>query len=48
MARWILWLGLFLVVTFCWVVLIEHGPDNFVEGVQIELENLVSIAMRRA
>jgi hypothetical protein len=47
-ARWTGWIGLLIIATFCWVVLIEHGPANFVEGVQIELENLVSIAMRHA
>ena len=41
--RWLrlaLWLLFFVVATFCWVVLIEHGPENFAEGAAIELENL--------
>jgi hypothetical protein len=38
--RWVLWLTLFAIATFCWVVLIEHGPENFVEGAKIEIENL--------
>ena len=38
--RWVLWLALFAVATFCWVVLIEHGPENFLEGSKIEIQNL--------
>lgn len=38
--RWVLWLIFFAIATFCWVVLIEHGPENFVEGAKIEIENL--------
>jgi hypothetical protein len=44
--RWLLWFALFLVATFCWVVVIEHGPDNFLAGSRIELENLGSLAAR--
>jgi hypothetical protein len=40
LLRWALWLLFFAVATFCWVVLIEHGPENFAEGAAIELENL--------
>jgi hypothetical protein len=29
-----------VIATFCWVVLIEHGPENFIEGIRIEIENL--------
>jgi hypothetical protein len=38
--RWVLWLALFAIATLCWVVLIEHGPENFLEGTRIEIENL--------
>jgi hypothetical protein len=38
--RILLWLGFFVMATFCWVVLIEHGPENFIEGTKIEIENL--------
>jgi hypothetical protein len=38
--RLVWWLGLFAIATFCWVVLIEHGPENFIEGAKIEIENL--------
>jgi hypothetical protein len=39
-VRAILWLIFFAIATFCWVVVIEHGPENFVAGSRIELENL--------
>jgi hypothetical protein len=42
LLRWAVWLLFFLVATFCWVVLIEHGPENFAEGAAIELENLMA------
>jgi hypothetical protein len=38
--RIFLWLTIFVIATFCWVVLIEHGPENFFEGIKIEIENL--------
>jgi hypothetical protein len=38
--RIMLWLAFFVMATFCWVVVIEHGPENFVEGTKIEIENL--------
>jgi len=40
--RLLIWLLLFIIATFSWVVLIEHGPDNFWEGSRIEFENLLS------
>jgi hypothetical protein len=36
----LLWLAFFLIATFFWVVIIEHGPENFIEGTKIEIENL--------
>jgi hypothetical protein len=38
--RLLLWFGFFTIATFCWVVIIEHGPENFIEGAKIEIENL--------
>jgi hypothetical protein len=38
--RLLLWFGFFAIATFCWVVIIEHGPENFIEGAKIEIENL--------
>jgi hypothetical protein len=44
--RMFLWLSAFVIATFCWVVVIEHGPENFVAGSKIEIENLGSLASR--
>jgi hypothetical protein len=38
--RLLLWFAFFSIATFCWVVIIEHGPENFIEGMKIEVENL--------
>lgn len=39
----ILWFLAFLVATFCWMVLFEHGfsMKSFTEGVRVELRELV-------
>ncbi|MBV9390439.1 MAG: hypothetical protein JOY96_00960 [Verrucomicrobia bacterium] len=39
-ARLAGWAILYLGASFCWIVLIEHGPENFLDGIRIELENL--------
>lgn len=44
--RLIAWFIVFLGATFCWVVLIEHGPDDFVEGCKIEAANFKAIVTR--
>jgi hypothetical protein len=46
MLRKLAWLLTFILATFCWVVVIEHGPDNFIVGSRIELENFRSIFLR--
>jgi hypothetical protein len=46
MLRKLAWLLTFILATFCWVVVIEHGPDNFVVGSKIELENFRSLFFR--
>jgi hypothetical protein len=38
--RLLLWFGFFVIATFCWIIIIEHGPENFIEGAKIEIENL--------
>ena len=38
--RLLLWLAFFAIATFCWIVIIEHGPENIIEGTKIEIENL--------
>jgi hypothetical protein len=44
--RLLAWFILFLGATFCWIVLIEHGPDDFVEGCKIEAANFRAIVTR--
>jgi len=44
--RLFFWLAFFGLATFCWVVLIEHGPENFIEGAKIEIENLGWVTSR--
>jgi hypothetical protein len=44
--RLLVWFLLFVIATFSWVVLIEHGPDSFWEGSRIELENIQSTLAR--
>jgi hypothetical protein len=44
--RLLAWFIVFLGATFCWIVLIEHGPDDFVEGCKIEAANVKGILTR--
>jgi hypothetical protein len=44
--RLLAWFIVFLGATFCWIVLIEHGPDDFVEGCKIEAANVRAIVTR--
>jgi hypothetical protein len=46
MLRKIAWVLVFILATLCWVVVIEHGPDNFVVGSRIEAENFKSLFLR--
>ena len=36
LLRGLFWFALFIVFTFCFVVLFEYGPRNFANGVQKE------------
>jgi hypothetical protein len=46
MLRKLAWMLTFILATFCWVVVIEHGPDNFIVGSKIEVENFRSLFFR--
>jgi len=46
LVRLLAWFIVFLGATFCWIVLIEHGPDDFVEGCKIEAANFKGILTR--
>ena len=45
LIRSIFWVALFIVATFCFVVLFEYGPEGFVEGVPVELEKIKELAL---
>jgi hypothetical protein len=44
--RALVWFLFFLGATFAWVVVIEHGPENFLQGSVIEAENAKAILTR--
>ena len=46
LLRLLAWFIVFFGATFCWIVLIEHGPDDFVEGCKIEAANFKAIVTR--
>ena len=48
LLRLLAWFIVFFGATFCWIVLIEHGPDDFVEGFKIEAANFKAIVTRLA
>jgi hypothetical protein len=41
------WLALFLVSTFCFLVLFEHGPRDFSANAQIEFANLRTLTSKK-
>jgi hypothetical protein len=41
------WLGLFFVLTFCFVVLFEYGPRDFTNGAQKEYARIKSLVIKR-
>ena len=45
--RGIFWFGLFLILTFCFVVLFEYGPRDFANGVQKEYARVKSFVVKR-
>jgi hypothetical protein len=44
--RGLFWFGLFLVLTFCFVVLFEYGPRDFANGAQREYSRVKSFVVR--
>jgi len=47
LLRGIVWFGLFLLLTFCFVVLFEYGPRDFSNGAQKEYARIKSFVMKR-
>jgi hypothetical protein len=47
LLRGLFWLALFLVLTFCFVVLFEYGPRDFANGAQKEYARVKSFVVKR-
>jgi hypothetical protein len=47
LLRGIFWFGLFLVLTFCFVVLFDYGPRDFANGAQKEYARVKSFVVKR-
>jgi hypothetical protein len=45
--RGFFWLVLFIVLTFCFVVLFEYGPHDFANGVQKEYARVKSFVVKQ-
>jgi hypothetical protein len=46
-VRGLFWFALFLVLTFCFVVLFEYGPHDFASGAQKEYARVKSFVVKR-
>jgi hypothetical protein len=47
LVRGLFWLVLFIVLTFCFVVLFEYGPHDFANGVQKEYVRVKSFIAKQ-
>jgi hypothetical protein len=47
LVRGLFWFGLFIVLTFCFVVLFEYGPRDFASGAQKEYARIKSFVVKR-
>jgi hypothetical protein len=47
LLRGVFWLGLFIGLTFCFVVLLEYGPRDFINGAQKEYARMKSFVVKR-
>jgi hypothetical protein len=47
LLRGLFWLVLFVVLTFCFVVLFEYGPHDFANGVQREYARVKSFVVKQ-
>jgi len=48
LLRSFFWLVLFVILTFCFVVLFEYGPHDFANGVQKEYARVKSFVVKQA
>jgi hypothetical protein len=47
LLRGLFWLVLFIVLTFCFVVLFEYGPHDFANGVQKEYARVKTFVVKQ-
>jgi hypothetical protein len=47
LLRGLFWLVLFILLTFCFVVLFEYGPHDFANGVQKEYARVKSFIAKQ-
>ncbi len=47
LLRGIFWLVLFIILTFCFVVLFEYGPHDFGNGVQKEYTRMKAFVVKQ-
>jgi len=47
LLRSLFWLVLFIVLTFCFVVLFEYGPHDFANGIQKECARVKSFVVKQ-
>jgi hypothetical protein len=47
LLRGLFWLVLFIVLTFCFVVLFEYGPHDFANGVEKEYARVKSFVLKQ-
>ena len=47
LLRGLFWFALFLVLTFCFVVLFEYGPRDFANGARKEYSRVKSFVVKR-
>jgi hypothetical protein len=47
LLRSVFWFGLFIILTFCFVVLFEYGPRDFTNGAQKEYARIKSFVVKR-
>jgi hypothetical protein len=47
LLRGLFWITLFIVLTFCFVVLFEYGPHDFSDGVQKEYVRVKSFVVKQ-
>jgi len=47
LLRSVCWFGLFILLTFCFVVLFEYGPRDFTNGAQKEYARIKSVFVKQ-